>query len=146
MFDPRTHRTNTVPTQCHGVAPEVSIVEYREIPQNLEELGLRARDMVRSSHEIGPAANHIARKLHETGMLRSGEKWTLVMAIGCGFHAEIEMRVSHLGNCEQQDPEEEQPSSESSVIFAIREDGIRLPFPAPKIMAYHELRGRPGKH
>jgi hypothetical protein len=120
-------------------------VDFKELPENREELGERAQHIIKSSHVIGPATEFIGRALHESGMLRPGEKWTLTMAMSCGFHAEVEMRVSHLGKCESQEGDDS-PKSESAVIFATRSDGVRIPFPAPKLMSFHELKALPEKH
>lgn len=118
---------------------------YKELPENREELGERAEIVIQTSHHIGPAAEFIGRALHETGMLHSGEKWTITFAMSCGYHAEIEMRVSHLGRCETQ-TDDDAPASESAVIFATRSDGVRVPFPAEKLLPFHQLKALPERH
>ena len=120
-------------------------MQFKEIPENPEELGPRAEQAIITSHVIGPAVEFIGKNLHGSGMLKTGEKWTVTLAISCGFHAEVEMRVFHTGKCEGHS-HEGNVESESSVRFAERADGVKLPFPSESIMREHQLSRPPGKH
>lgn len=118
-------------------------MEFKELPDRADQLGDRAEDCIRVSHQIGPAAEFIARHIHDAEMLMAGEKWTLVMALQCGFHIELEMRVHHLGSCAKKHTTYDGPASERSVMFGVRNDGLKLPFPA--LLKPHKLLGPPEK-
>lgn len=120
-------------------------MEFHELPNKADELGERWEKAIQVTHVIGPAAEFIARNLHTSNMLRPGEKWTLVMAMSCGFHLEIEMRLHHMGKCGEEE-EEQGPKSESATIFGVREDGIRIPFPSESIMKNYTTTTIPDRH
>lgn len=120
-------------------------MQFREIPENPEELGERAETAIQASHIIGPATEFIARNVHHSGMLKAGEKWTVTMAISCGFHAEVEIRVFHSGKCEGNEDEGNR-STESSVMFGVRSDGVKLPFPSNRLLKPHHVHTTPEVH
>lgn len=116
-------------------------MDFKELPTDPKELGPRFHKAIETSHTIGPAAEFIANKLHGGDLIKAGEKWTLTMAMSCGYHLEMEFRIHHLGDCAP--PEEQGPASEKSVIFGVRKDGVKIPFVAPSITKIHRFTGRP---